>query len=161
MIALLQRTNRAHIVVEGRTVGSINRGIVAFIGVERGDTQRQADRLLERIVGYRLFADAQGRMNLSLHDLQAELLLVPQFTLAADTRRGSRASFTTAAEPETGKMLFEYLVAQAEKQQVKVQTGVFGADMQVHLVNEGPVTFWLQVKHTNFLASENLPTRKK
>ena len=145
MIGLLQRVSEAAVAVEGRTVGAIGRGLAVLIGVERGDRERQADRLLERLLGYRIFADTAGKMNLSLRDTGGGLLLVPQFTLAADTRKGSRPSFTPAAPPQEGLHLFDYLVQRAWEHHPDVQTGRFGADMQVSLVNDGPVTFWLQV----------------
>lgn len=146
MIALLQRVREAAVRVEGQVVGAIDTGVLALVAVERDDQQAQADRLLERILGYRMFPDPQSRMNLSLRDLDdGALLLVPQFTLAADTRKGNRASFTPAAAPERGRQLFEYLVRQAGSIFPRVQCGRFGADMQVSLTNDGPVTFWLQV----------------
>jgi len=116
-----------------------------LIGVERGDAAAQADRLLERLLGYRVFADEKGRMNLSVTDIGGGLLLVPQFTLSADTRKGRRPSFTAAADPSDGEKWFEYLAEQAARRHPQVETGRFGADMQVGLVNDGPVTFWLQV----------------
>lgn len=146
MIALLQRVSAARVEIKNSTVGAIERGILALIGVERGDQFSNADRLLERMLGYRMFPDAQGKMNLSVQDIGGGVLLVPQFTLAADTHKGMRPSFTTAAEPGEGRQLFEYLVEQARAKHVDVQTGTFGADMQIILVNDGPVTFWLQVK---------------
>lgn len=146
MIALLQRVSHAEVNIGGAAVGTIGRGVLALVAVERGDGEAQADRLLERILGYRLFADAEQRMNLSLRDLDdGGLLLVPQFTLAADTRKGSRASFTPAADPATGARLFQYLVDKAQQAFHTVACGRFGADMQVSLTNDGPVTFWLQV----------------
>jgi len=145
MIALLQRVSQAQVLVSGETVGRIDRGLLVFVGVERADGAAQADRLLERLLAYRVFADAEGRMNLSVRDVEGGLLLVPQFTLAADTRKGNRPSFTAAATPEQGRHWFDYLVEQARAQHTPVATGRFGADMQVGLVNEGPVTFWLQV----------------
>jgi D-tyrosyl-tRNA(Tyr) deacylase len=144
MIALIQRVARAEVVVGGTSVGRIERGILAFIAVRKGDNEAAADRLLERMVGYRIFADAAGRMNLSLKDVGGELLLVPQFTLAADTRAGMRAGFSTAAAPDEGRRLFDYLVAAARASLPRVATGEFGAHMQVSLVNDGPVTFWLE-----------------
>ncbi|QIK38842.1 D-tyrosyl-tRNA(Tyr) deacylase [Caldichromatium japonicum] len=144
MIGLLQRVSSAQVVVEGEVIGAIGRGLLVLVGVQRGDTEAHADRLLERLLGYRVFPDAEGRMNLSLRDIAGELLLVPQFTLAADTRKGTRASFTPAAPPEEGRRLFDYLTAQARLVYPKVATGRFGADMQVHLINDGPVTFWLE-----------------
>ena len=118
---------------------------MVLVGVERGDTQAQADRLLERLLGYRVFSDKDGKMNLSLTAVSGGLLLVPQFTLPADTRKGMRPSFTKAASPEDGERLFDYIVSEARKRHYKVETGAFGADMQVSLVNDGPVTFWLRV----------------
>ena len=146
MIGLLQRVTRARVEVAGETLASIDRGLLVLVGVQRGDDEARARRLLERLLGYRVFPDATGRMNLSLRDLQVQggLLLVPQFTLAADTRKGTRASFTPAAPPEEGRERFAYLVAQARTQHAPVGSGSFGADMQVELVNDGPVTFWLE-----------------
>jgi D-tyrosyl-tRNA(Tyr) deacylase len=131
------------VVVAGETVGHIGPGLLAFIGVERGDGEKQAERLLERLLDYRVFADGAGRMNLSLRDVHGGLLLVPQFTLAADTRKGTRASFTPAAEPALGRALFDYLLSEARDHHSEVACGRFGADMQVSLTNDGPVTFWL------------------
>jgi D-tyrosyl-tRNA(Tyr) deacylase len=148
MIALIQRVSRAEVTVGNNIVGRIRRGILALIGVRRGDTEAAADRLLERIAGYRVFADDAGRMNLSLKDVGGDLLLVSQFTLAADTRSGMRAGFTTAAAPEDGRRLFEHLVAAARASLPYVATGEFGAHMQVSLVNDGPVTFWLEAPAT-------------
>ena len=145
MIGLLQRVSRAAVRVGGKTVGSIDAGLLVLVGVERGDGEAQAQRLLERLLGYRVFGDAEGRMNLGLKDVGGGLLLVPQFTLPADTRKGMRPSFTPAAAPEDGRRLFDWLVEQARAGHAPVATGVFGAEMQVELVNEGPVTFWLQV----------------
>jgi D-tyrosyl-tRNA(Tyr) deacylase len=130
--------------VAGETVASIGPGLLVLVGVQPGDGEVQAGRLLERLLGYRVFSDAQGRMNLSLRDTGGGLLLVPQFTLAADTAKGSRPSFTTAAEPAQAKILFGSLVARARKEWPETGSGIFGADMQVSLVNDGPVTFWLQ-----------------
>ena len=146
MIALLQRVSAARVEVKKSTVGAIERGVLALIGVERGDDEALADRLLARVLGYRMFPDAQDKMNRSVQDIGGGLLLVPQFTLAADTHKGMRPSFTPAAEPGEGRRLFEYLVEQARLRHVDVETGNFRADMQVVLVNDGPVTFWLQVK---------------
>ncbi|MEQ8230391.1 MAG: D-aminoacyl-tRNA deacylase [Gammaproteobacteria bacterium] len=145
MIGLIQRVDKAHVEVSGEIVGSIQRGLMALIGVERGDGELEATRLLERLLGYRVFPDADGRMNRSLGDIDGGLLLVPQFTLAADTRKGMRPSFTPAATPEDGKRLFAYLVAAARKAHPRVGSGRFGAHMKVTLVNDGPVTFWLEV----------------
>lgn len=145
MIGLLQRVSEARVVVEGDTVGAIERGLLVLIGVEVRDSETEAERLLERVLGYRVFADHDGKMNLSLRDIAGGLLLVPQFTLAADTNKGARPSFSTAAAPEAGRRLFEYLLAQAHVAHAPVASGRFGADMKVALVNDGPVTFWLQV----------------
>jgi D-tyrosyl-tRNA(Tyr) deacylase len=145
MIALLQRVTRASVDVEDSRIGEIGQGLMVLIGVERGDGAAQADRLLDRLLGYRVFADEEGRMNLSVTDIGGGLLLVPQFTLAADTRKGRRPSFTAAADPSEGEKWFEYFAAQATERYPGVEMGRFGADMQVGLVNDGPVTFWLQV----------------
>ena len=143
MIGLLQRVSEASLRVEGVPVASIGCGLLVLVGVERGDREPQADRLLERLLGYRVFPDAEGRMNLGLAERGGGLLLVPQFTLAADTRKGMRASFTPAASPQEGERLFAYLLEQARERHAPVGAGTFGADMQVGLVNDGPVTFWL------------------
>lgn len=145
MIGLLQRVSTAQVQVNNETVGNINTGLLVFIGVEKNDSQTQADRLLEKILGYRIFPDQNDRMNLSVQDIDGGLLLVPQFTLAADTKKGLRPSFSSAAEPENGEKLFNYFVECARKKHSQIETGVFSADMQVSLVNDGPVTFWLQV----------------
>ncbi|MEZ5589752.1 MAG: D-aminoacyl-tRNA deacylase [Gammaproteobacteria bacterium] len=145
MIGLLQRVLQAHVEVAGQQIGAIGAGLLVLIGVERDDSQQQADRLLERILNYRVFADQNGKMNLSLRDTGGGLLLVPQFTLPADTRKGNRPSFTPAAAPAQGEQLFAYIVQQARMQHTPLATGRFGADMQVSLINDGPVTFWLQV----------------
>ena len=146
MIGLLQRVRSARVEVGNRTVGAIERGLLVLVGVEQGDDTARADRLLERLLGYRVFPDSAGKMNLSVRDIGGGLLLVPQFTLAADTEKGMRPSFTSAAAPEAGQRLFDYLVECARTQHIPVEAGVFGADMQVTLTNDGPVTFWLQVK---------------
>ena len=143
MIALIQRVTHAEAKVAGQLVGRIGHGLLALIGVERGDGEKQAARLLERLLDYRVFADSDGRMNLSVRDVHGGLLLVPQFTRAADTRKGTRASFTPAAPPEQGRALFDYLLAEAADHHPEVASGRFGADMQVSLTNDGPVTFWL------------------
>lgn len=145
MIGLLQRVSQASVNVDGQTIGAIGRGLLVFVGVERGDDEAKADRLLERLLGYRVFADTEGKMNLSVKDIGGGLLLVPQFTLAADTQKGMRASFTPAAPAPEGELLFGYLLAQARQRYAPVASGFFGADMQVTLTNDGPVTFWLQV----------------
>jgi D-tyrosyl-tRNA(Tyr) deacylase len=134
----------AAVTVEERTVGAIDRGILALIGIERGDGSAQAGRLLERVLSYRIFEDAAGRMNLSLRDIGGGLLLVPQFTLAADTHKGTRPGFSTAAEPAVARALFDGLVATARESYARVAIGEFGAHMRVSLVNDGPVTFWLR-----------------
>lgn len=145
MIGLLQRVTEARVEVGSEVVAAIEQGLVVLVGVERGDTEAEADRLLERLLAYRVFADADGRMNLSLQDVRGSLLLVPQFTLAADTSRGNRPGFTAAAAPDEGRRLFDYMVQQANRLHAPVSAGRFGADMQLGLVNDGPVTFWLQV----------------
>lgn len=145
MIGLLQRVTGARVSVDGETVGEIGTGLVVLVAVERGDGERQAGRLAQRLLGYRVFADAFGRMNASVVDAGGAILLVPQFTLAADTRKGMRASFTGAAEPAEGERLFQYLVERVRAGGVEVATGRFAADMQVSLTNDGPVTFHLRV----------------
>ena len=146
MIALIQRVSEARVLVGGAATGAIGAGILALIGVEKGDGEHEARRLLERVLDYRIFPDAEGKMNRSLADVSGGLLLVPQFTLAADTRKGTRPSFSSAAPPAEGKSGFAGLVELARAAHTPVETGRFGADMKVHLVNDGPVTFWLQVK---------------
>lgn len=146
MIALLQRVSSAQVSVEGEEVGAIGPGILALIGVERGDGPTQVKRLLQRILAYRMFSDEQGKMNLNVKQAGGELLLVSQFTLAADTNSGNRPSFTSAAAPEDGRYYFEMLHQLAKEALGNVPTGVFGAYMQVSLVNDGPVTFRLRVK---------------
>lgn len=148
MIALLQRVSEAAVHVNGQRIGAIRLGLLALIGVERNDSEREADRLLERVLAYRMFPDSEGRMNLDVRQAGGEVLLVPQFTLAANTRKGNRPSFTSAAEPSEGQRLFDYLVSQASAELGSVATGRFAADMKVSLVNDGPVTFWLQVPPT-------------
>lgn len=145
MIGLLQRVSEASVTVDGEVIGVIEQGLMVLVGVEKTDTETHADRLLQRLLGYRVFADADDKMNLSLKDVQGGLLLVPQFTLAADTQKGARPSFSSAAVPEHGQRLFDYLLAQAQQQYARVASGRFGADMQVALINDGPVTFSLQV----------------
>lgn len=145
MIGLLQRVSSASVAIDGETVGAIESGLLVLIGVEKGDQPGTADRLLERLLGYRVFADEAGRMNCDLREQGGGLLLVPQFTLAADTSKGRRPGFSSAAAPENGRVLFDYLLAAARQMHPVVAAGRFGATMQVSLVNEGPVTFWLQV----------------
>ena len=145
MIALLQRVTQSQVSVAGRTIGEIGRGLLVLVGVERGDSELQADRLLARLLAYRVFPDANDRMNLSVQEAAGGLLLVPQFTLAADTSKGNRPGFSSAAPPDEGQRLFNYFVGQARSRHTPVATGEFGAHMQVSLINDGPVTFWLQV----------------
>ena len=145
MIALIQRVAGAAVRVDDAEIASIGKGILALVAVERGDGDAEADRLAERVAAYRIFSDAQGKMNLSLKDVGGELLAVSQFTLAADTNSGLRPSFSSAAAPDEGRRLFERFVEQAARH-AAVKTGRFGADMKVSLVNDGPVTFWLQVR---------------
>ncbi|WP_395070348.1 D-aminoacyl-tRNA deacylase [Paraburkholderia silvatlantica] len=156
MIALIQRVRRAEVrVADGggeRVTGAIGQGLLALVCAERGDTEANADKLLAKLLGYRVFSDAAGKMNLSVQNIDGGgaaggLLLVSQFTLAADTNSGLRPSFTPAAPPEEGRRLFDYFVAAAREKHPGVETGEFGADMQVSLVNDGPVTFWLQVRN--------------
>jgi D-tyrosyl-tRNA(Tyr) deacylase len=146
VIALLQRVSSAGVVVDGALVGAIDAGLMVLVCAERDDTGREADALLTKLLGYRVFSDEAGKMNRSVADVGGGLLLVPQFTLAADTRSGTRPSFTPAAPPEQGRRLFDHFVAAARQRHPVVATGVFGADMKVNLTNDGPVTFWLQVK---------------
>lgn len=145
MKGLLQRVRGARVDVEGKTVGAIDQGLLVLVAVEPGDTRAHADKLLHKLLNYRVFSDLQGKMNLSLKDIGGGLLLVSQFTLAADTQSGLRPSFSTAAPPALGAELFDYLLAQAQVLHGTVASGQFGADMQVHLVNDGPVTFMLQI----------------
>jgi D-tyrosyl-tRNA(Tyr) deacylase len=144
MIALIQRVSSARVEVDGTSVGAIAGGLLALVAVQPHDGEAQTQRLLERLLGYRVFADAAGRMNRSLRDTGGGLLLVSQFTLAADTASGMRPSFSTAASPEQGRQWFERLVELARATHAGVETGQFGAHMQVHLLNDGPVTFWLE-----------------
>ncbi len=144
MIALLQRVTEANVKIDAQTVGSISTGLLVLVGVEKNDTEQQAKRLTERFLGYRIFSDSNAKMNLSVMDISGDVLLVPQFTLAADTTKGARPSFSSAALPERGESLFNYIVTKTNESCNNVQTGVFGADMQVTLTNDGPVTFWLQ-----------------
>ena len=145
MIALIQRVIESKVVVDGKTIGAIDQGIMALIGVEQGDDTTKADKLLKKILGYRIFSDEEDKMNLSLEAVNGGLLLVPQFTLAANTKSGMRPSFSSAAPPAQGQELFDYLTHQAKAAYSNVETGEFGADMKVHLINDGPVTFTLQV----------------
>jgi D-tyrosyl-tRNA(Tyr) deacylase len=146
MIGLIQRVRSAQVDVDQQTIGKIDQGILLLLGVQREDTNQLADKLLHKVINYRIFEDDAGKMNQSLLDIQGELLVVSQFTLPADTRKGLRPSFTPAAPPAMGLALYEYFVEQASLAiESSVQTGEFGADMQVSLVNDGPVTFWLEV----------------
>ncbi|MGQ0587047.1 MAG: D-aminoacyl-tRNA deacylase [Gammaproteobacteria bacterium] len=144
MIGLLQRVSGASVTVAGREIASIGRGLLVLVGVQKDDGEAQVARLLERLLSYRVFPDADGRMNLSVRDIGGGLLLVPQFTLAADTGKGTRAGFSTAAEPARARALFEALVRDARAAWPQTAAGEFGADMQVTLTNDGPVTFWLE-----------------
>jgi len=146
MIGLIQRVRSAQVDVDGQTIGKIDQGILLLLGVQREDSNQLADKLLHKVINYRIFEDENGKMNRSLVDIQGELLIVSQFTLPADTRKGMRPSFTPAAPPAMGLALYDYFVEQASLAIApSVQTGEFGADMQVSLVNDGPVTFWLEV----------------
>lgn len=145
MIALIQRVNEAKVVVNNKNIGEIQQGILAFIGIEKTDTKEQVTRLLDKVLSYRIFADSDDKMNLSVQDIKGGLLLVPQFTLAADTQKGCRPSFSSAATPELGEQLFNEFIKQAKDKYQQIETGQFGADMKISLLNDGPVTFWLQV----------------
>lgn len=144
MLALIQRVSWAEVTVNQNTIASIKKGILAFIGIEKNDTEKQADRLLERIITYRIFDDAEGKMNLNLQDVHGGLLLVSQFTLVADTKKGTRPGFSDAMLPAASKILFEYLVNAAKRKHAHLESGEFGANMKVSLCNEGPATFWLK-----------------
>ncbi|MDX1344505.1 MAG: D-aminoacyl-tRNA deacylase [Sedimenticolaceae bacterium] len=143
MIGLLQRVTEASVSVDGKSIAGIGRGILVLVGVEKSDTQENCRRLAERLLSYRVFPDDSGRMNLSVSAIDGGILLVPQFTLAADTGKGTRASFTSAAPPESASLLFDRLVEEMRSRHAGTASGLFGADMQVSLVNDGPVTFWL------------------
>lgn len=145
MIGLLQRVLSASVSVEGEHIAEIGPGLMVLVGVEKSDTQQSARKLVERLLGYRVFSDNEDKMNLSVLDVSGEILLVPQFTLAADTKKGMRPSFSSAAPPQQGSDLFDAVVDIMSREVPGVQTGRFGADMAVELVNDGPVTFWLQV----------------
>jgi D-tyrosyl-tRNA(Tyr) deacylase len=145
VIGLLQRVDGASVEVDGREIARIGKGLLVLVGVERGDDEAIADRLLERLASYRVFSDAAGRMNLSLSDTGGDLLLVPQFTLAADTAKGLRPGFSRSAEPAAAERLFGYMEKRAKKRLPGAQSGRFGAHMRVSLVNDGPVTFWIRV----------------
>jgi D-tyrosyl-tRNA(Tyr) deacylase len=144
MIALIQRVSKANVAVEDQTIAEINTGILLLLGVEKGDTETNTKALLEKVLNFRIFEDAGHKMNLSLLNIQGDLLVVPQFTLAANTQKGTRPSFASAAPPDLAEKHFQYFVKQASRQIQNLQTGCFGADMQVNLTNSGPVTFWLK-----------------
>lgn len=146
MIGLLQRVSSARVEVNHRTIAAIENGLAVLIGIEKDDDEEKADRLLQRLLGYRVFPDSDNKMNLGLSDINGGLLLVPQFTLPADTRKGMRPGFSTAAPPDQGRRLFDYLLRRARECHSPVAAGEFGADMRVTLTNEGPVTFWLRVE---------------
>jgi D-tyrosyl-tRNA(Tyr) deacylase len=145
MIGLLQRVSQASVMVDGQVIGAIDSGLMVLVCAEKGDTEREAEALLTKLLAYRVFGDDNGKMNRSVTDVAGGLLLVPQFTLAADTNSGTRPSFTPAAAPADGLRLFDHFVQQARARHPEVETGQFGADMKVSLTNDGPVTFWLQV----------------
>lgn len=145
MIALLQRVTEAKVVVDKKIIGEINQGLLVFVGVEKNDTDDYVPRLVDKVLSYRIFVDAEDKMNLSVQDINGGVLLVPQFTLAADTQKGCRPSFSSAAAPDEGERLFNKFVEQARNKYINIATGKFGADMKVSLLNDGPVTFWLQV----------------
>lgn len=144
MIALIQRVKQASVTVEDQIIGKINHGLLILLGVEQDDDEQKAIRLCEKVLGYRIFSDSDGKMNLNVNQAQGEVLVVSQFTLVADTQKGMRPSFTKGAKPEDANRLYQFFVEQCQKN-IKTQTGQFAADMQVSLINNGPVTFWLQV----------------
>ncbi|MGM3173838.1 D-aminoacyl-tRNA deacylase [Dickeya lacustris] len=145
MIALIQRVSAASVVVDGDTIGEIAHGLLVLLGVEQGDDEQKATRLCEKVIGYRIFSDDNGKMNLNVQQTGGSLLVVSQFTLAADTQKGMRPSFSRGAAPAQAEQLYQYFVSQCREHGVMTQTGRFAADMKVSLVNDGPVTFWLQV----------------
>ncbi|CAJ1766520.1 D-aminoacyl-tRNA deacylase [Aeromonas veronii] len=145
MIALIQRVSKASVTVEGEVTGAIGQGLLVLLGVEQGDDEAKADKLLHRVSGYRIFPDQEGKMNLNVSQIGGSLLVVSQFTLAADTKRGMRPSFSCGAHPSEAERLYDYFVAKAAASGIPTETGRFAADMKVALVNEGPTTFWLQV----------------
>ena len=144
MIALIQRVSEAKVVVNNKNIAEIQQGVLAFIGIEKDDSTIQASRLVDKILSYRIFSDKEGKMNLSVQDIKGGLLLVPQFTLAADTQKGCRPGFSSAAAPALGEKLFNEFIKQAKNKYQYIETGQFGEDMKVSLLNDGPVTFWLQ-----------------
>ena len=145
MIALIQRVTEAKVVVDNKNIGEIQQGLLVFIGIEKNDSEAEVKRLLDKVLSYRVFADSEDKMNLSVQDIEGGVLLVPQFTLAASTQKGCRPSFSSAAPPESGEQLFNAFVKQAKNKYSNIETGQFGADMKVSLLNDGPITFWLQV----------------
>jgi len=145
MVGLLQRVTSAKVTIDGKTVGEIERGLLVLVGIERADNEARGARLVDRLLGFRVFPDEAGKMNRSVQDIDGGMLLVPNFTVVADTAKGTRASFTPAAAPDVGQRLFAHVVARAQERHRAVYSGIFGADMQVMLVNDGPVTFWLRV----------------
>ena len=145
MIGLIQRVSSAKVEISDSIVGEISQGILLLLSIEKQDTELQAEKLLKRVMAYRIFEDNTGRMNNSLNDIKGDLLIVSQFTLAADTKKGLRPSFSSAASPELGKTMYDYFLAKAKQTDSLIQSGKFGADMKITLVNDGPVTFWLQV----------------
>lgn len=149
MIGLIQRVSRAHVDIDEKTIGEIGRGLLVLVGVQKNDAEAEAERLLDRILDYRVFPDEAGKMNRSLRDVGGGLLLVPQFTLVADTRTGTRPDFGKGAKPDKARWLFEYMTVRANCQHPDVASGIFGANMQVSLTNDGPVTFWLEVEPTS------------
>ena len=146
---MIQRVSQASVSVDGREVGAIARGIVALVCAERSDREGDVDALVDKLLGYRIFPDDRDRMNRNLQDVGGDLMIIPQFTLAADTKSGTRPSFTPAAPPELGEQLYQRFVRRASERHARVATGVFGARMQVALINDGPVTFWLQTGRSN------------
>lgn len=144
MKGLIQRVSHAQVIVDGEIVGAIDQGLLLLLGIEQADTEQKADKLLHKVLNYRIFADEQGKMNLSVKDIGGGLLVVSQFTLAADTKKGLRPSFSSAAHPTLAQDLYDYFVAQAKQQHTQVATGIFAADMKVSLCNDGPVTFMLE-----------------
>lgn len=144
MIALIQRVSSAQVVVEEQTIGKINQGLLVLLGVEKQDDEVAADKLLKKIINYRIFSDEKDKMNLSLLDIKGDILIVSQFTLVANTQKGLRPSFSSAADPIMSKELYQYMIHQAELMPIKVESGIFAADMKVSLTNDGPVTFYLK-----------------
>lgn len=155
MIALIQRVSRASVTVADEVTGEIGPGLLVLLGVEKDDDEQKANRLCERVLGYRIFSDAEGKMNLNVQQAGGSVLVVSQFTLAADTERGMRPSFSKGAAPDRAEALYEYFVARCRQQEMHTQTGRFAADMQVSLVNDGPVTFWLQYDPASGQAAGN------